>query len=83
MDLLGDLGGVTEVIMICLGIFINPVSEHSYIIKATKKMFLARSKNKNLFKLNKKYQDLENERRYCGMDPDKIPENLREQVDMH
>lgn len=69
--------------MICLGIFINPVSEHSYIIKASKKIFLARSKNKSLFKLNKKYQDIELKRKYCGMDPDKIPENLKEQIDMH
>ena len=83
LDLLGDLGGVTEVIMICLGIFINPVSEHSFIIKASKTIFLARSKNKNLFKLNKKYQDLEQQRKYCGMDPEKIPENLKEQIDMH
>lgn len=34
LDLLGDLGGVTEVIMICFGIFLYPISEHSYIMKA-------------------------------------------------
>ena len=34
LDLLGDLGGVTEVIMICFGIFLFPISEHSFNMKA-------------------------------------------------
>jgi hypothetical protein len=49
MDLLGDLGGVTEVVMICFGFFLFPISEHSFYIKAINKMFLARSTDKSLF----------------------------------
>lgn len=32
LDLLGDLGGVTEVIMLVFGFFLFPISEHSYVI---------------------------------------------------
>ena len=49
LDLLGDLGGVTEVIMIVFGIFLFPISKHSFIIKATKKLFMARTKDVLLF----------------------------------
>jgi hypothetical protein len=59
LDLLGDLGGVTEVIMIVFGLFIFPVSEHSFIIKAVKKLYMAKTKNDKLFKLSKSYQERE------------------------
>ena len=49
LDLLGDLGGVTEVIMIAFGIFLFPVSRHSFTIKATKKLFMARTRDQKLF----------------------------------
>ena len=49
LDLLGDLGGVTEIIMIVFGFFLNPISEHSFILKAAKKMFTARTKEQQLF----------------------------------
>ena len=48
LDLLGDLGGVCEVIVGVLGIFLFPVSEHSFIIKASKIVFLAKT-NKDIF----------------------------------
>jgi len=32
------------------GIFVYPISEHSYILKAAKKLFIARSRDENLFK---------------------------------
>lgn len=47
--LLGDLGGVTEVIMLVLGIVLFPISESSYNILSTKRMFLARTGDDNLF----------------------------------
>jgi hypothetical protein len=59
LDLLGDLGGVTEVIMIVFGLIIFPVSEHSFIIKAVKKLYMAKTKNDKLFKLSKSYQERE------------------------
>lgn len=49
-DLLGRLGGITNVMMILFGIFVYPISEHSYILKAAKKLFIARSRDENLFK---------------------------------
>lgn len=49
IDLLGDLGGVLEVIMVITGIFICPISEHHFILQATKRMFLARTKRNDLF----------------------------------
>ena len=48
-DLLGDLGGVTEVIMLCFGFMLYPISEHSFHIKAIKKLFIARTKDEKLF----------------------------------
>ena len=49
-DLLGRLGGITNVMMILFGIFVYPISEHSYILKAAKKLFIARSNDSNIFK---------------------------------
>jgi len=49
LDLLGDLGGVTEVIMICFGFMLYPISEHSFYLKAFKKLFLVKTSDENLF----------------------------------
>ena len=46
---LGDLGGVTEVLMLCVGYLLFPIAESSYRMMSTKKMFIARTKNGNLF----------------------------------
>ena len=48
-DLLGDLGGVTEVIMLLFGYFLYPISEHSFIIKAANKLFFARTDRDDIF----------------------------------
>ena len=52
-DILGDLGGVIEVIMIVFGFIFFPISEHSYIIRASKKLFYARTQDENLFRKRK------------------------------
>ena len=67
LDLLGDLGGVTEVIMLAFGFFLYPIAEHSFTMKAAQKLFLAKTSDDNLLK-NKltKYTD-----------ESKIPESLR------
>lgn len=44
LDLLADLGGVTEVVMICFGVFLFPIAHHSFYLKAIKKLFLVRTK---------------------------------------
>ena len=48
--MLGDLGGVLEVIMVCTGALLFPISEHHYTLQAAKRIFMARTKDPNLFK---------------------------------
>lgn len=47
--LLGDLGGVTEVIMIVFGFIFYPISEHSYILTASQKLFFAKTSDDEVF----------------------------------
>ena len=49
LDLLGDLGGVLEVLLLVSGAFFYSYSEYSFVIKAMQKLFLARSFEKNIF----------------------------------
>jgi hypothetical protein len=52
-DLLGDLGGVTEVIMLCFGFMLYPISEHSFYLKAITKLFIAKTSSESLFRTKK------------------------------
>ena len=47
--MLGRLGGITNVMMILFGFMIFPISEHSFILKAAKKLFLARTRDGSMF----------------------------------
>ena len=49
-DLLGDLGGITEVFILTFTYFFAPISEHKFIVNASKKLFKARTKSNDLFK---------------------------------
>jgi len=49
-DLLGKLGGITNVMMLLFGFVLYSISEHSYVLKASKKLFIARTRNPNMFK---------------------------------
>jgi hypothetical protein len=49
-DLLGKLGGITNVMMLMFGFVLFSISEHSFILKAAKKLFIARTRTKYLFK---------------------------------
>jgi hypothetical protein len=49
-DLLGKLGGITNVMMLLFGFIIYPISEHSYVLKVAKKLFVARTREDKLFK---------------------------------
>lgn len=49
LDLLGDLGGASEILLIVFGIIFYPISEFSFKIKAFQKLYLAKSKNMNIF----------------------------------
>jgi hypothetical protein len=46
--LLGKLGGITNIFMMMLGGLMFPVSEHSFILKASKKLFIARTKDDSI-----------------------------------
>ena len=48
-DLIGDLGGVLEVMISFIGIFLFPISRHSFSLKILEKLFLARSNDKKIF----------------------------------
>lgn len=49
LSLIGDLGGVMGVLTLVLGFFIFPLSEALYIMKSTKRMFLVKTNEKDLF----------------------------------
>ena len=49
MDLIGELGGVLEVLILFCSIFLTPVSEHTFILKALETLYLGRTLDKDLF----------------------------------
>lgn len=53
-DLLGDLGGVTEVIMIAFGFVLYSISEHSFYVTASQKLFFARTEDSTVFESSTK-----------------------------
>jgi hypothetical protein len=82
LDLIGDLGGVLEVLVGFLGFFMMPLSEHSFVLKALNKMFLARTYDTNLFKKPKRKHKKKNPQ------PTEVPEALKgteieQEVQMH
>ena len=52
-DLIGDLGGVLEVMISFIGIFLFSISRHSFSLKILEKLFLARSNDKKIFSVAK------------------------------
>ena len=50
LDLIGDLGGVIEVMVLIFGFIFFPISQQSFIHKLTKLMFKARTSNSDIFK---------------------------------
>jgi len=55
LDLLGDLGGVIEIIALGFSFFLSPNSKFAFIVKAIQKLYKAKTKETNLFRVpNKK-----------------------------
>ena len=50
IDLIGELGGVIEIFIITFSVFLGPISYFSFILKATKALFLARTDDQQMFK---------------------------------
>jgi len=46
MDMLGDLGGVAEAIFMVFGLIFYPISKFSFTLKATQKLYLAKTEDK-------------------------------------
>ena len=49
LDLLGDLGGVSSIFIMLLGIFIFPISHQAFYLRMMKQLFVARTSDKDLF----------------------------------
>ena len=44
------MGGVVEIIVIIFGVILYPISEQSFVLKATSELFKARTSDSELFK---------------------------------
>ena len=53
LDMLGDLGGATEVILIIFGVIFYPINEFSFWVKAIQKFFYVKSSKKVFSKKGK------------------------------
>ena len=49
LDLLGDLGGIRDIVIVIIGIFLFPYSEFSYNLKALRKLYLVETLDQDLF----------------------------------
>ena len=49
MDLLGYYGGLAEVVTVFFAFLVGPVAEHSFLMKAIRKLYLIKTKNDHLF----------------------------------
>jgi len=62
MDLLGDLGGVVEIVTLVFGCFIYNISEHSFYTNSISKLYMANTKEEGMFgKKIKKINTIEND----------------------
>ena len=50
LDFIGDLGGVYEIIFQLFAIFISPITKYSFILRALQRLYIVKTKRKNLFK---------------------------------
>ena len=48
-DLIGDLGGVLELILVLFGIVVSPIANYSFIMKAADKLFYGRTSKEQVF----------------------------------
>ena len=48
LGMIGDLGGVTEVVMILFGFMLYPISEFEFNLKAIKTLFMVRTSDEDL-----------------------------------
>lgn len=56
LDLVGDLGGIQGFFVLLVGIFIFPISEYSYNVKALEKLYLVDSKDTDMIFIKEDYK---------------------------
>ena len=49
LDIIGELGGVHEIILIGISLMIGPIAHFSFIMKSAKHLFYARTFDSNIF----------------------------------
>ena len=49
LEVIGDLGGVLEVVLAFFSWILIPVAEHKFILKALKKLYLVKTSDSELF----------------------------------
>ena len=49
IDLIADLGGIYEIFFLVIAAFVGSVAKHSFILKATKKLYKGRTKDESVF----------------------------------
>lgn len=49
MDFMGDTGGVLELVILTFSFFLLPISNHSFVLDAAKNIFLARTRELDIF----------------------------------
>jgi hypothetical protein len=59
LDLLSDLGGVLEIMLILFAFAFAPISEYGYYLKLAKNLFFARVKEPKFLKQKKDHADTE------------------------
>ena len=76
-DLLGDLGGLTEIVMLVFGSFLFPISEYSFIVEGMKRFFMASTMDDTLF-LEENDPD-ENKLKSKHLNPENFPVDLTQE----
>ena len=76
LDLLGDLGGVLEIMLILFSFAFTPISEYGYYLKLAKHMFFARVKDPLTLKQKK---DQNSETNSSNL----LNQSLRKEINIH
>ena len=84
LDLLGDIGGIVEVLLICFVFVMDPISHFSFLNKAGHKLFLAKTKDNHLFEHKHHHTDVvEEAKKVSAEESKKIPPKVFEELNCH
>lgn len=76
LDLLGDVGGIMEVVLIVFGTILYSVAEHSFHIQALKRLFKVKTSQQDLF-IDASDSDSEKEKEQCKyLYPKRLPPDI-------